>query len=239
MPPRSGIDVSSILRSLAFYIVFYSASVAVVTMAALTLLAGGRGLHSVGKGWSGFHRLCVRYILGIEVREEGNRPVGPVLYAFRHESFFEAIDLPNFLDRPVVFAKEELFRIPGWGLVSARYGLIPVARDKGASGLRAMLAAARGFSASGRPLAIFPEGTRVPHGQQGKLQAGFAALYKLLGLPVVPVAVNSGPLYHRTWKRRGTIVLRLGEMIPPGLPREEVEARVIAAINALNPRCPI
>jgi len=109
-----------------------------------------------------------------------------------------------------------------------------VYRDQGAKALRRMLADARRFIGTGRPLAIFPEGTRVPHGTRPPLQAGFAGLYKLLGLPVVPVAVNSGPLYHRLWKRPGTITLQFGEPIEPGLPREEIEARVHAAINALN-----
>jgi 1-acyl-sn-glycerol-3-phosphate acyltransferase len=48
------------------------------------------------------------------------------------------------------------------------------------------------------------------------------------------VAVNSGPLYHRRWKRSGVITIRIGEPIPAGLPREEIEARVLAAINVLN-----
>ena len=98
-----------------------------------------------------------------------------------------------------------------------------------------MLAEARQRVADGRPLVIFPEGTRVPHGTQPPLQAGFAGLYKMLGLPVIPVAVDSGPLYQRRWKRAGTIRYRYGTEIPPGLPREEIEARVYAAINALNP----
>ena len=97
-----------------------------------------------------------------------------------------------------------------------------------------MLAEARTFIGTGRPLAIFPEGTRVPHGTRPPLQAGFAGIYKLLGLPVVPVAVDSGTLYHRWWKRPGTITLHFGEPIPPGLPRDEIEARVHAAINLLN-----
>lgn len=223
-----------VLRNLAFYGVFFVASVLFVSAGAVTLLAGGRGLQAVGAGWSGAHRLAARWCLGIKVVEEGPRPVGPVLYALRHESMFEAIDLPHFLDRPVVFAKEELLRIPGWGPVGARYGLIPVARSKGASGLRAMLAAARGYIATGRPLAIFPEGTRIAHGTRAPLQAGFSGLYKMLNLPVVPVAVNSGPLYHRFWKLPGTITMRLGEPIPAGLAREEIEARVAEAINALN-----
>ena len=72
------------------------------------------------------------------------------------------------------------------------------------------------------------------HGTQPPLQSGFAGLYKLLGLPVVPVALDSGPCYHRRWKRRGTITIRVGEPIPAGLPRDEIEARVVAAINVLN-----
>lgn len=223
-----------VLRNLAFYAVFYSLSVLFVLAGAATLLAGGRGLRTVADRWSACHRLATRLLLGIRVVEEGARPDGPVLYALRHESMFEAIDLPNLLEEPVVFAKEELFRIPGWGRVGKRYGLVPVARSKGASGLRAMLAAARGFVGTGRPLAIFPEGTRVAHGTRKPLQAGFSALYKLLNLPVTPVAVDSGPLYHRLWKRSGTITIRFCPPIPPGLPREEIEAQVLDAINALN-----
>ena len=97
-----------------------------------------------------------------------------------------------------------------------------------------MIASAKSYSETGRPLVIFPEGTRVPHMTEPPLQAGFAGLYKLLNLPVVPVAVNSGPLYHRRWKRSGVVTYRFGEPVPPGLPREEAEARVHAAMNALN-----
>jgi 1-acyl-sn-glycerol-3-phosphate acyltransferase len=168
------------------------------------------------------------------VRETGSRPSGPALYAYKHESFFEAIDLPVSFDYPVPFGKEELHRIPGWARAFRAYGAVTVSRNQGAKALRAMLAEARGFVDSGRPLVIFPEGTRVPHGARPPLQSGFAGLYKLLGLQVVPVAVNSGPLYHRWWKHPGTITLHFGEPIEPGLPREEIEARVHAAINMLN-----
>ena len=50
--------------------------------------------------------------------------------------------------------------------------------------------------------------------------------YKLVDLPVVPVAVDSGPTYHRTWKKRGTIRVHFGEPIPTGLSRDEIETRV-------------
>ena len=97
-----------------------------------------------------------------------------------------------------------------------------------------MIAEAKQFIGTGRPLAIFPEGKRVPHGTRPPLQAGFTGIYKLLGLPVIPVAVDSGPIYHRWWKRPGVITMHFGEPIEPGLSREEIEARVHAAINVLN-----
>jgi 1-acyl-sn-glycerol-3-phosphate acyltransferase len=108
-----------------------------------------------------------------------------------------------------------------------------VEREAGAKALRAMFAVAKDYAGSGRPLAIFPEGTRVPPGSTPPLRAGFAGLYKVLGLPVVPVAVDSGRLYQRRWKRPGTITYRFAEPIPAGLPREAIETRVAAAIRAL------
>ncbi|ANU07070.1 lysophospholipid acyltransferase family protein [Paraurantiacibacter namhicola] len=222
------------LRSLTFYFAFYIGSILFTVAALVTLPLSPRRFRHVPTAWSGFHRWCVRYLLGIRVVEEGTRHDGPVLYAIKHEAFFEAIDMPHLFSHPAGFAKEELFRIFGWGKVARRFGLIPVERDAGARALRFMIREAKERSEEGRPLVIFPEGTRIPHGECPPLRSGFAGIYKMLKLPVVPVAVNSGPLYHRPIKRSGTIMIRFGEVIPAGLPREEIEARVHSAINSLN-----
>ena len=223
----------AVLRSLVFYAVFYFGTVFYVLAAWAGYFMGERQLRAMVRGWSAWHRFCARWILGIRVEISGPRPAAPALVALRHESFFEAIDLPCLLGDPVVFAKAQLLRIPLWGPVAKLYGLVPVEREQGAKALRAMIGAARAQSGSGRVIAIFPEGTRVPHDAAPVLQAGFAGLYKLLGLPVVPVALDSGPLYHRRWKRQGTIHIVFGEAIPAGLARDEIEARVAAAIGAL------
>ncbi len=224
-----------VLRNLLCYLAFYLGSPFDVLLAAAQYALGmNQAFRLTVERWSRFHAAIARNLLGIKLVVEGEIPKGPILIAMKHQSFYEAIYVPGFFDRPVVFAKAELMRIPVWGKVGQRYGLIAVQRDQGASALRKMLAAAKAYSAEGRTLVIFPEGTRVPFGQRGELQAGFAGLYKLLGLPVVPIAANSGPLYHRWLKRAGTVTYRIGETIPPGLPREEIEARVQDAINALN-----
>lgn len=229
--------VAEVLRSLLFYALFYGGSVFIVLACVVTLFLTPREtFRRTVDSWSLFHRWCLRHVLGITIRVEGELPPGPVFVAMKHESFFEAIDLPQVLDYPGVFAKAELMRIPGWGLAGDRYGLVTVEREQGAKTLRHMMQAAKLISGQGRPLAIFPEGSRVPCGTRPELKSGFAGIYKLLGLPVVPIAVNSGILYHRLWKRAGVITYRIAAPIPSGLPRPEAEALVHSAINVFNTR---
>jgi len=227
--------VLAVPRSLGFYLLFYGGSVLIVVACLVALLGKGEQFRRLADSWSLWHRWCIRWMLGQKIVVEGVLPAGPIFVVLKHESFFEAIDLPQLVPYPGVFAKAELFQIPLWGWASARYGLVEVQRDQGAKALRHMMVAARRISADqGRALVLFPEGTRVPHDQCPKLKAGFAGLYKLLNLPIVAVAVNSGPLYQRWWKLPGQITYRIAEPIPPGLPRDEVEQRVWRAINALN-----
>lgn len=224
-----------IVRSSAFYLVFYTGSVGIVLACVVTLLTSSRDtFRRTVDSWSLFHRWCLRHLVGITVTVEGELPPGPIFVAMKHESFFEAIDLPRVLPFPGVFAKAELMRIPLWGLAGDRYGLVSVEREQGAKTLRHMMTAAKRISGEGRPLAMFPEGSRVALGTAPELKSGFAGIYKLLRLPVVPIAVDSGRLYHRLWKRAGVITYRIGAPLPPGLPRDAAEAQVHAAINALN-----
>ena len=223
-----------VLRNIGFYLAFYGGSVVMVLAALAELLLAPERLSARVRRWSRMHRWCVEKLLGIRIVETGKRPDTLALYAIKHEAFFEAIALPSLFREPVVIAKQELFDIPGWGRAARAYGAIPVARGDGAKALRSMMRAVKPLAQGTRPIAIFPEGTRVPHGQRPPLRAGFVALYKMLDLPVVPVAVNSGPLYQRRWKKSGTLTIHFGEAIPPGLERAEIETRVHEAINALN-----
>src|SRR5204862_2085852 len=134
----------------------------------------------------------------------------------------------------------ELLLVPFYGWYAARAGSIAIDRRGGAGALRRMVAAARREATAGRPIVIFPEGTRTVPGTRLIYQPGVAALYQALDLPVVPAAVNSGLFWGRRSfvKRPGRIVLAFLEPIPPGLPRvqmmRELETRIEDATRMLE-----
>lgn len=225
-----------LLRSLLFALVFYPGSLVAVLAALPAALRGDPKVRVHAVRWARLHRWCCRNILGIKSRVEGEVPRHPALVAAKHQSMYETIELLLILKEPAIVLKSELADIPLWGRISVAYGAIPVTREGSAGALRTMLRAARKAIAGDRAILFFPEGTRVAPGEQPPLKSGFAGLYRQLGLPVVPVAIDSGRLSPRRSfrKRSGIITFRFGEAIPPGVSRTEIEARVHAAINVLD-----
>jgi 1-acyl-sn-glycerol-3-phosphate acyltransferase len=227
----------ALLRSLLFAFVFYGWTVLAVLLAFPISLFGTRAIRGWCYAWVRFHRFCATHILGIRSRIEGTPPRGAALVPVKHQSMYETMEIVLMLDQPALVLKRELVELPLWGRVVRRYGNIPIDRAGGATALRKMMRAAEAAIIEGRPIIIFPEGTRVLPGETPPLKSGFAGLYRALKLPVVPVAVDSGRLAPRKAfvKRAGIVTFRFGEPIPPGLKRDEIEARVHAAINALEP----
>ena len=222
-------------RTLLFNLLFVLETAYYVLSVILVSPFGNGPVRRQVHAWSAAHYWLVRRVLGIRFEWDGEIPAGPYLIAVKHQAMVEAVDTLRFARTPVVVMKRELTVIPFFGWVTLRYGVIPVDRDAGASALRNMMVAAKAAIAGGRPVLIFPEGTRVAPGESPPLQPGFAGLYRALGLPVVPIAQDSGKLWPRQGpKRSGTIHFKVGQIIPPGLKRADVEARVHAAINALN-----
>ena len=223
------------LRTLLFNILFVLETAYYVISVIIVSPFGNGPVRRQVHAWSAGHYWLVQHVLGIRFEWDGEIPAGPYLIAVKHQAMVEAVDTLRFARTPVVVMKRELTAIPFFGWVCLRYGVIGVDRDAGASALRAMMVAAKAAIAGGRPVLIFPEGTRVEPGDAPPLQPGFAGLYRALGLPVVPIAQDSGTLWPRKGpKRSGTIHFKVGEIIPPGLKRDDVEARVHVAINALN-----
>jgi 1-acyl-sn-glycerol-3-phosphate acyltransferase len=224
------------VRSFLFALIFYGGTVPFVLLSFPISLLGTKAVRWWAHLWARFHRLCARYLLGVRTRVEGTPPQGACLVACKHQSMFETLEMILMLDEPATVLKRELADIPLFGWVTRRYGVIPIDRKGGATALRRMMRAAEVAIAEGRPIVIFPEGTRVAPGETPPLQAGFAGLYRALKLPVVPVALDSGRLWPRGRfvKRPGIVTMRFQDEIERGLPRAEIEARVHAAINVLG-----
>jgi 1-acyl-sn-glycerol-3-phosphate acyltransferase len=221
-------------RSLLYTAIFYPATVLWVLAGVAASLFGRAPTLKVVLSWVDFHYWLTVNFLGIRTSVDGLLPQGAYLFAVKHEAMYETLEMVRLTHLPVIVMKKELADIPLFGFLTKRYGVIPVERSAGAKALRAMVAAGKEAVAVGRPVAIYPEGTRVRVGETPELKSGFAALYRALGLPVVPVAVDSGRLWGRGLiHRSGVVTFKVGEVIPPALRRDEVEARVHAAINAL------
>lgn len=224
-----------LLRSLLFAAIFYPGTIVFCVIGMIASLGGGVTTRSVVHAWARFHQRLCDTLLGVQSRMVGNIPPGPHLIAVKHQSMYETIETMRIADTPVVVMKRQLVDMPFFGWMTRRYGVIPVDREAGAAALREMLKLGKAAAGLGRPIIIFPEGTRVPPGEQPPLRAGFAGLYRAIGLPVVPIAMDSGRLWGRGLvKQAGTVTFLVGETIPAGLKRDEIEARVHAAINALD-----
>jgi 1-acyl-sn-glycerol-3-phosphate acyltransferase len=225
----------ALLRSLLYAAIFYPVTLLWTLAGIASLLFGSRATLAVILRWVDFHHWLASRLLGITPRVEGGIPQGPVLIAVKHQAMYETLEMVRLGHFPVIVMKKELADIPLFGTLTRRYGVITVERSAGARALREMVAAGKEALATGRPVIIYPEGTRVRVGRTPPLRPGFAGLYRALGLPVVPVAVDSGRLWGRGLVHRsGVITFKVGETIPPGLKRDDIEARVHAAINALE-----
>jgi 1-acyl-sn-glycerol-3-phosphate acyltransferase len=212
------------LRSLAFNVGWYLGSVLFALAGAPLLLAPRRVVVAWARAWIVFVLWWLRVTCGLTHRVIGleNLPAGPAIIACKHQSTWETMAFTLLFSDIAIVLKRELLFIPIVGWAMARAGNIAVARGDGASALRGLVKQARAAIADGRSIVIFPEGTRVAPGDRRPYQVGTAALYRQLGVPVVPVALNSGLFWgRRQWiKRPGTITLEVLPPIAPGLRRE-------------------
>jgi 1-acyl-sn-glycerol-3-phosphate acyltransferase len=189
--------------------------------------------------WSRATFWGLKIFAGIDFEIRGKPPKGPVLVAAKHMSMWDTLALYLVLDEPATVLKRELLRIPFYGWFLWKATAIAIDRAGGAGSLRRMSNAAKAVLAQGRPILIFPEGTRKKPGAMADYKPGVAGLYALLDVTCVPVALNSGVYWTGFLKRPGTIVLEFLEPIAPGLKRDAfmtlLEQRIEVATTALLP----
>lgn len=224
------------LRSLLFNIAFWGATLVAGLLFLPLLLAPWSWLRLPMRFYAQVIIGLLRAVCGIRLRVEGREHLpqaGPALIAAKHQSAFDTIVWFTLVPDATYVLKRELLWLPIWGWYAWKSRQIAVDRAAGASALRHLVKAGKAAAREGRQIVIFPEGTRVAPGQRGTIQPGIAALAAATGLPVVPVATDSGRCWGRRAfrKRPGTITIAVRPPIPAGQPRAALVRQLEAAIE--------
>ncbi|MFO7577159.1 MAG: lysophospholipid acyltransferase family protein [Pelovirga sp.] len=177
------------LRTFFFYLVFYPWTIIALVIAVGLSIFGQNLVHSWGIFWG---RTCL-WLAGLKLQVKGadNLPAaGPAIYVCNHQSNF---DIPLlYAGLPLQFrwmAKQELFRVPLFGLAMKRSGYIPIDRSNRQKAMRSVAAAARRIQ-HGASVIIFPEGTRSADGTLQPFKKGALMIAAKAGVPVIPMAIS-------------------------------------------------
>ncbi|MBO6668711.1 MAG: 1-acyl-sn-glycerol-3-phosphate acyltransferase [Parvibaculum sp.] len=214
-------------------------SVVIVIAATPCLVLPRRFTLYAMEAWSHLTLWLLRVIAGTRYEVRGELPRGGVLVASKHQSMWDTIVMTAILKDPAMVLKRELLWIPFYGWYAQKARMIAIDRGAAAAAIRRLVSQGKAAVAEGRPVVIFPEGTRSAPGSKLEYKPGVAALYRQLGVECVPAAVNSGLFWARRGftRRPGTILLEFLPPIPAGLDRKtfmaELETRIETATAKL------
>jgi 1-acyl-sn-glycerol-3-phosphate acyltransferase len=219
-----------ILRNVAFNLAFFGwAFVSAILFAPFFIISTNAAL-MVGKPWAAVSLWLARVFCGIRYELRGREHIQsqPVLYASKHQSAWDTMIFWILLPRMTFVLKKELLRLPFWGWYLWRMKMIAIDRSAGMSSIKQLMRDGKAALADGRPIVIFPEGTRKTPGAAPDYHAGVTAMYASLNVPVVPVALNSGNYWGKNafFKKPGTIIIEFLPPIPAGLSKPTFAAKL-------------
>jgi 1-acyl-sn-glycerol-3-phosphate acyltransferase len=228
------------LRSLIFNMLFMTVTALGAIFAMVLLPFHPRIMRRFIQLWARLIIWLLHIICNIRVEVTGLEHITPgaAIIASKHQSAFDTFVWPALIEQPSYVLKRELLNLPFWGRVARHSGAVAVDRDGGGAALRSMVRDAKRVLDEGRPLVIFPEGTRSAPGARLPYQPGVAALVMGSGVPCYPVATNSG----RHWGRRafhktpGVIAISILPALPAGLARKPLMEALEGQIEAETAR---
>ncbi|MFZ3584648.1 lysophospholipid acyltransferase family protein [Loktanella sp. DJP18] len=181
----------------------------------------------------------LKHVVGLDYAEAGRDMIlaEPCLIVCNHQSTWETLAFLVLFPDVAIVAKQELLRIPIIGWYLRKSPMIIIDRESGSKALKAMLNESREALAGGRSVLIFPEGKRMKEREPIRFKRGVELLYAKLGVPVLPVLVNSGKFWGPggSSKRGGTITVSYLPPILPGMPAELFVRKAEAQMEAERP----
>jgi len=185
------------------------------------MMFGRKPMIFLAKHWGTGAQALLKILVGITYEIQGTHHIpksGSYIFACKHQSAWDTTMIQLLSYDSAFILKRELFWIPIFGQVIKVAGAIGINRSKGRTLMSNLKDMAAREVRKGRPLFIFPEGTRGQPGKPGKYHSGVYALAQHLDLPVIPAALNSGYFWPRRGflKYPGHIVVKI---LPPLSPK--------------------
>lgn len=207
---------------------------------AYLLMGREKRIPRLGRAWALTVIRLLRLCCGIRVRISGleHLPLqGPALIASVHQSAFDTA-VWMLMPKPAYVLKQELLKVPVFGRLMKPAGMIAVDRKAGSRAIRDLIRDGQAARDDGRQVIIFPQGTRAEPGEPRVIQPGVAALAGAMGVPVIPVATNSGEHWGRNafTKRPGIIDIVIGAPLPADLSRAALVLALEEAWTQLEAR---
>jgi 1-acyl-sn-glycerol-3-phosphate acyltransferase len=232
------------VRSL-IYVLWLYGSMTLVSLGGMPFALANRAWAiPVARTWTVVALWGLRWICGVKVVIKGEEylpKTGPALLAGKHQAMLDTIMPFVLTQQPCMVLKQELLAMPLFGWYAARMRCIALDRGAHAAALKNLLRGARERIQEGRQIVIFPEGTRSAPGAVTEYKPGIAAIYRDLGLPCTPFALNTGLCWPAKGHlmKPGVVTFEFLPPIPPGLSREdfmrELQTRIDTASTALLP----
>jgi len=168
-----------------------------------------------------------------EVIGEENIPRGPFIVASKHQSIWDTVFFTAFFADAAMVLKKIIIFIPFYGWHAIKAKMIWLDRGAHSKALKRLIKQGEECSKNNRPIIIFPEGTRSAVGEKGEYKSGISALYKFLGIPCIPVALDSALYWQTKGLRRnpGKISVKFMPAIPSGLSRKDFERKLEETIE--------
>ena len=188
--------------------------------------------------------LCLKFFLATKITIKGKENIlknKKFFIAASHQSMFETFYLQTIFNSPVFILKKELILIPIFGWYLKKIGSITIKRNKiTKDNLSFIDDIKKVINNTGRPLIIFPQGTRVKPEERPPFKKGAVRIYEELKISCQPIAINSGYV----WPKKGSktpnkkITISILPSIDYGMEKNEfvnnLETKIYAELDRIN-----
>ena len=231
------------LRNFLFSIIFFSGIILISILFLPALLLPKKVVLFGGKlmgYWSGF---CLKFFLSTNIVIKGKENIinkQNFFIASSHQSIFETFYLQTIFNSPVFILKKELINIPIFGWYLKKIGSISIKRNKVTKDNLGFFESISSITLnSGRPILIFPQGTRVLPNERPPFKKGVSRIYDELKIDCQPISINSGYVWPKIGKKNSNRILTISILKPiaSGLSKDEfikiLEKRIYSELDLL------